>query len=286
MDVQKNKNVVLKNFDMSVFSDTRHTYHSMIIGRRATGKTRLITEILNHQPTPKANTTIVYCTKAEGEHYSNNFHGAALHDNFEYSLIQDAIKRIKQTIKNEKDGYGQRAECLRTGTDGPLIQLTQESRQSNWEPALRVLSASRSYEFGSIEPSQYTIVLDNCIYEHDYYKNKEIQTLFMNGNVFRINTIISLNYPLGIPPNLRVNLDYTFIFYDPDFSYRKRIWEKYVYEFLSLDKFNDIMAQLIHPYECLVVKSSESRSKKLDDILSVILYTKTDDERRLMLGIS
>jgi hypothetical protein len=216
----------------------------MIIGRRATGKTHLIMDILNHQQTPKENMTIIHSTKEEGEHYSNCFSGAVLHDNFEYSLIQDAIKRIKQTIKKEKDGCG------------------------------------------SIEPSQYTIVLDNCMYEHDFYKNKEIQTLFMNGRVFRINTIISLNYPLGIPPNLRVNLDYTFIFYDPDFSYRKRIWEKYVYEFLSLDKFNDIMAQLIHPYECLVVKSSESRSKKLDDILSVILYTKTDDERRLMLGIS
>lgn len=224
---------------MSVFSDTRHTYKSMIIGRRATGKTHLITEILNHQPTPKENTTIVYCTKAEGEHYSNSFSGAVLHDNFEYSMIQDAIKRINKTIKMERD----------------------------------------EYKRGQIEPSQYTIVLDNCMYEHDYYRNREIQTLFMNGRVFRINTIISLNYPNGIPPNLRVNLDYTFIFYDPDYSYRKRIWETYVYEFLSLDKFNDIMAQLQNPYECLVVKSSESRSKKLDDILSVILYTKTDAER-------
>jgi hypothetical protein len=233
---QRNKDVVLKHFDMSVFSDTRHTYKSMIIGRRDTGKTHLITEILNHQPTLKANTTIVYSTKEEGERYSNHFRGAMLHDNFEYSLIEDAIKRINKTIKMERD----------------------------------------EYQRGQIEPSQYTIVLDNCLYEHDFYKNKEIRLLFMNGNVFRINTIISLNYPNGIPPNLRVNLDYTFIFYDPDFSYRKRIWEKYVYEFLSLEKFNDIMAQLTNPYECLVVKNSESRSKNLDDILSVILYPKVD----------
>lgn len=140
--------------------------------------------------------------------------------------------------------------------------------------------------YGSIEPNQYTIVLDNCIYDDDYYRNKDIQTLFMNGCIFRINMIISLNYPNGIPPNIRVNVDYTFIFYDPDFSYRKRIWENYVSEFVSLDTFNHIMAQLHNPYECLVVKRSYSRSKKLYDILSVILYTKTDDERCLMLGIS
>ena len=64
-----------------------------------------------------------------------------------------------------------------------------------------------------------------------------------------------------------MNLDYIFIFYDSELSYRRRIWEKYLYEFMSLDTFNDIMAQLRNPYECLVVKHDCSSTDTLSDML-------------------
>ena len=92
----------------------------------------------------------------------------------------------------------------------------------------------------------------------------------MNGKVWRFNMIISCGYPIGIPPALRPNIDCFFIFNDPDLPYRKRIWERYVFEFLSLEMFNHIMLQLINPYECLVVKHSY-KSKKIEDNIFVIL---------------
>jgi hypothetical protein len=219
-------NIVLKEFDMSIFTDT---HNIIIVGRRGKGKTHLITEILKLQEIRNENMTIISCINEELVKYSDKFNGAVLHDEYNETFIKDAIYRYNILYKN-------------------VIR--------------------KQYE----KPSKtgFTIVFDNCFYDNTWYSNKYIKQLFMNGKVWRINTIISFDYPIGIPPVLRCNIDCFFIFNDSDYSYRKRIWEMYVFEFLPLEMFNHIMLQLINPYECLVVKHSY-KSKKIEDNIFVIL---------------
>ena len=38
-------------------------------------------------------------------------------------------------------------------------------------------------------------------------------------------TVITMQYPLGVPPNLRTNIDYVFILREPYLTNRKRIYE-------------------------------------------------------------
>ena len=224
-------NIVLKEFDMSIFSDT---HKIIIVGRRGKGKTHLITEILKLQEIRNENMTIISCINEELVKYSDKFNGAVLHDEYNNMFVVDAIDRhmklYKKDIKNQ--------------------------RETNiWDPATQTNS---------------TIVFDNSLYDNSWYSNKCIRQLLMNGKVWRFNMIISCGYPIGIPPALRPNIDCFFIFNDPDLPYRKRIWERYVFEFLSLEMFNHIMLQLINPYECLVVKKSY-KSKKIEDNIFVIL---------------
>ena len=42
-----------------------------------------------------------------------------------------------------------------------------------------------------------------------------MRLLFMNGRHWKIILIITMQYPLGIPPNLRTNIDYVFILREP-----------------------------------------------------------------------
>jgi len=37
--------------------------------------------------------------------------------------------------------------------------------------------------------------------------------------------VITMQYPLGIPPNLRTNIDYVFILREPYISNRRRIYD-------------------------------------------------------------
>lgn len=239
--------IVLKEFDMSIFTDT---HQIIIVGRRGKGKTHLITEILKLQEIRNENMTIISCINEELVKYSDKFNGAVLHNEYNKTFIKDAIYRCTILYKN----------VIRKQYEIPSVS------KRSLQPGTAVGGSEddRATKTGS------TIVFDNCFYDNTWYSNKCIKQLFMNGKVWRINTIISFNYPIGIPPVLRCNIDCFFIFNDSDYSYRKRIWEMYVFEFLPLEMFNHIMLQLINPYECLVVKPSY-KSKKIEDNIFVIL---------------
>ena len=46
-------------------------------------------------------------------------------------------------------------------------------------------------------------------------RDKMMRLLFMNGRHWKVMLIITMQYPLGIPPNLRTNIDYVFILREP-----------------------------------------------------------------------
>ena len=60
----------------------------------------------------------------------------------------------------------------------------------------------------------------------------------MNGRHFKILFLITMQYPLGIPPNLRSNIDYVFILRDNTVGNRKRIYENYAGMFPNFDIFS------------------------------------------------
>ena len=66
-----------------------------------------------------------------------------------------------------------------------------------------------------------------------------------------------MQFALGIPPNLRTNIDYVFILRENIVSNRKRIYEHYAGMFPSFEMFCQIMDQCTENYECLVIKIAQ-----------------------------
>ena len=91
-----------------------------------------------------------------------------------------------------------------------------------------------------------------------------MRLLFMNGRHWKIMLIITMQYPLGVPPNLRTNIDYTFILREPYISNRKRIYENYAGMFTTFESFCQVMDQCTENYECLVI-ANNAKSNKLSD---------------------
>ena len=84
----------------------------------------------------------------------------------------------------------------------------------------------------------------------------------MNGRHWKIMLII-VQYPLGIPPNLRTNIDYVFILREPYIANRKRIW-KIMQVCLTFESFCQVMDQCTENFECLVINNN-AKSNKLTD---------------------
>ena len=108
------------------------------------------------------------------------------------------------------------------------------------------------------------LILDDCIYDQSWIKDKNVRSLFMNGRHYKILFILTMQFALGIPPNLRTNIDYVFILRENYQSNRKRLYEHYAGMFPTFEMFCQVMDQCTENYECLVINNN-SKSNKLQD---------------------
>ena len=108
------------------------------------------------------------------------------------------------------------------------------------------------------------LILDDCLYDQSWVKDINIRSLFMNGRHYKILFILTMQFALGIPPNLRTNIDYVFILRENYVSNRKRIYEHYAGMFPTFEMFCQVMDQCTENYECLVINNN-SKSNRLQD---------------------
>ena len=181
----------LKKFDMKHISfrpDENKGPVVVLIGRRDTGKSYLVRDLLyHHQDIPIG--TVISGTEAGNGFFSSHVPKLFIHDEYNTAIIENILKRQKTVLK----------------------QIKKEMEV---------------YKRTNIDPRAF-VILDDCLYDNKWTKDKMMRLLFMNGRHWKIMLIITMQYPLGIPPNLRTNIDYVFILREPYIANRKRIWENY-----------------------------------------------------------
>ena len=126
-----------------------------------------------------------------------------------------------------------------------------------------------------VDPRAF-LILDDCLYDNSWVKDKNIRSLFMNGRHYKILFILTMQYALGIPPNLRTNIDYVFILRENYVSNRKRLYEHYAGMFPTFEMFCQVMDNCTENYECLVINNN-SKSNKLQDQVFWYKADKHDD---------
>ncbi len=218
----------LKKFDMKQISfrpDENKGPVVVLIGRRDTGKSFLVRDLLyNHQDIPIG--TVISGTEAGNGFFAAHVPKLFIHDEYNTAIIENILKRQKAVLK----------------------QVNKEMEV---------------YKRTSIDPRAF-VILDDCLYDAKWTKDKMMRLLFMNGRHWKIMLIITMQYPLGIPPNLRTNIDYVFILREPYIANRKRIWENYAGMFPTYESFSQVMDQCTENFECLVINNN-SKSNKLSD---------------------
>jgi hypothetical protein len=136
-----------------------------------------------------------------------------------------------------------------------------------------------TYKRTTIDPRAF-VILDDCLYDNTWSRDKLMRLLFMNGRHWKVMLVITMQYPLGIPPTLRTNIDYVFILRENYIANRKRIYENYAGMFPTFEAFCQVMDQCTENYECLVINNN-SKSNRLND---QVFYYKADSHNDFRLG--
>ena len=212
-----------------------------MIGRRDTGKSFLVRDLLwYHQDIPIG--TVISGTEAGNGFYAAHVPKLFIHDEYNSAIIENILKRQKTVIKQVK-------------------KEVEAYRKSNIDP--------RAF-----------VILDDCLYDATWTKDKMMRLLFMNGRHWKVMLVITMQYPLGIPPNLRTNIDYVFILREPYIANRRRIYENYAGMFPTFESFCQVMDQCTENFECLVINNN-CKSNKLQD---QIFWYKAEPHSDFRLG--
>jgi hypothetical protein len=123
------------------------------------------------------------------------------------------------------------------------------------------------------------VIFDDCLYDNTWTRSKHVRSMFMNGRHYKIMFIITMQYAMGIPPNLRTNIDYVFILRENIVQNRRRLYECFAGMFPTFESFCSVMDQCTNNYECLVIDNT-SKSNKLED---VVFWYKADSHEPFRL---
>lgn len=234
----------LKKFDMRSITfkpDENKGPVIVLIGRRDTGKSFLVKDLLwHHQDIPVG--TVISGTEMANGFYAKHVPKLFIHDEYNTVLIENILRRQKAVLKQVKGQMD-------------------------------------AYKKTSIDPRTF-VILDDCLYDNTWAKDKMMRLLFMNGRHWKVMLIITMQYPLGIPPQLRTNIDYVFILRENYLSNRERIWKNYASMFPTLESFCSVMDQTTENYECMVINNN-AKSNKIGD---QVFWYKAQDRPDFKLG--
>ena len=234
----------LKKFDMKSISFKPNENKGpvvVLLGKRDTGKSFLVRDLLYyHQDIPIG--TVISGTEEGNGFYTKMVPKLFIHNEYNTAIIENVLKRQRTVLK----------------------QIKKEVE---------------TFKRSTIDPRAF-VILDDCLYDATWTRDKLMRLLFMNGRHWKIMLVITMQYPLGIPPTLRTNIDFVFILRENYIANRKRIYENYAGMFPTFESFCQVMDQCTENYECLVINNN-SKSNKLQD---QVLWYKAESHNDFKLG--
>uniref|UniRef100_A0A6C0DZF8 Uncharacterized protein n=1 Tax=viral metagenome TaxID=1070528 RepID=A0A6C0DZF8_9ZZZZ len=214
----------------------------LCLGRRRSGKSWLVRDIFyNHRDIPSG--VMFSGTEDASPFYSDFIPDAFIHSEYDPDLIEGILTRQRKKIREAK--------------------------------------LSGKSDTGKMASNNVFIVLDDMLHDaQNWKKEKTIKNIFFNGRHYNILFILTMQYPLGITPELRSNIDYVFVFNEPSIKNRKKIYDDYAGMIPTFDHFCNILDSCTQNHECLVIKTSGNSN----DLKDQIFWYKAEPHDKFRVG--
>ncbi len=111
------------------------------------------------------------------------------------------------------------------------------------------------------------LMLDDIMYDKNVIlKDDSTRFIFMNGRNNNISMIITMQYCMDLPPDLRNNIDFIIALRDNIHANREKLWRNFFGVIPSADMFHQVMQSCTSGYNCIVLDNT-SRSSNIEDCI-------------------
>lgn len=198
----------------------------IMIAKRGSGKSWVVRALLEFFKDIPAG-LIIAPTDRMNSFYGKFFPDSYIHYEYKSEIIQNVLSRQTAIIQKEKEKKAQGKK---------------------------------------IDPRAF-IVMDDCLGQKgSWVRDQPIQELLYNGRHYRIMYILTMQFPLGITPELRSNFDYIFLLAEDYISNQKRIYDHYAGMFPTFDSFRQVFMQLTADFGSMVIVNRGVKNSLFDKV--------------------
>lgn len=202
----------------------------VFIGRRDTGKTTLLVDILYHVRNRIADGIVISGTEA-----GNGFWGQYVPSSFVYNEFSEEV--LWRVINRQKR---------------------------------RVQEGDIDPEHPERAPPTF-VILDDCMHDEAMLRNsKALMYIFVNGRHLNIFLCLIMQYPLGIKPSMRSNIDYCFLLRNQSNRDRQVLFENFGGVVPTKSLFNTLMDEFTEDRHALVLNNTVQKN----DISQTVFWYK------------
>lgn len=204
---------------------------SVIIGKRARGKTTLVRDLLwQNRDIPVG--IVMSATEPCTHEYSKIMPKICIHDEYKPEIIENVLKRQLEICRRKNESHSNISTI--------------------------------------IDPRAF-VVLDDCMYAASQFQdrhNKNFRPLFLNSRHLKTNIFITMGYSYGFSPALRCNIDYIFLFGTESIGERKRLYDHYGSMFPTFEAFCQVFEKCTdEPYNCMVIDQTAHAEKGVENMV-------------------
>lgn len=221
-----NKSLPIKEFKLDSMCENPAI---VMIAKRASGKSWVCRSILKHFRHIPVGLIIAPTEKmANPPFYSDFFPDAYIHYEYKSEIIEKLL--FRQDIMIEKK-----------------MDREQQGKKA-------------------IDPRGF-ILMDDCLSKKgSWMKDQPIMELLFNGRHYQLMYMLTMQFPLGITPELRCNFDYIFLLKEDFYSNLKRLYDHYAGMFPTFDSFRLVFKELTANFGSMVIVNRGACDSFLDKI--------------------
>lgn len=120
-----------------------------------------------------------------------------------------------------------------------------------------------------VDPRAF-LVMDDCMAEkHLWIKDPNVLEIMNQGRHFQLTYVLTMQYCLGIQPELRTQFDFIFLLGEDNFASRRKLFEHWAGVFPKYEIFEQVFNQVTDNYGCMVINN---RIKTIDLRKKVFWY--------------
>lgn len=132
-----------------------------------------------------------------------------------------------------------------------------------------------------IDPRTY-LVMDDCMAtKNEWMKDPKILEIMNQGRHFKLTYILTMQYCLGIQPELRTQFNFIFLLGEDNAASRKKLWEHWAGVFPKYDLFEQVFLQVTNNYGCMVINNRI----KTTDLTKKVFWFKAKEVPDFKIGI-